>query len=652
MQRPGSPSYRCHVKRSKKLAPPAAALAVIFVLAVTPAARADSVLAGRLPLGPKVSAGDNAIAWSTFSADGWHLMARVGQATEAVPVAPSPDPFDVDLGDDGHGGLVASYSRCSVPAEGLQLPHGCHLYYYDFATRTEHRVTLANTAGRSQFDPSMAAGRIAFVQIDDRLTVGPRNQPRIYVQGLNGGKPKLMPGGLQNGDDRTGPTALDLSGKALAFSWSMHGSGPDGLGYGDTELHVDQLAGGQAIIDRHAGGNLSGVTDLSPTLFSGALYYGEAVTGDTTEYTFRALGLSDGRATMAPAPLGLESVSTGALGTIYSRCETDVSGGQPTGPPCEVRLIEKVTYVDADRELAQVGRPTTISAAPGRTSWVAWSAYDAQARDYSLMLRRPDGGTFAAPVPRRRVPFDVQLGPRPRGGFVAVYSRCRVEPRLDPNDHLPLPATGRGCRLYRYDIGSARERRIPGSGSRFLPSVWNGELAFALLGANGRPALFLGSLDGRAAVRRLSTGAAGNAVGLGPRAIVLRGARMAFVWERRTRSGLRSELRLLRLGRGTGLIDAVNSRSGAARELSPFFSEGTLDWARRDTNGNSRLKVFTLVARDTKAYLLPAPIHAVAAYRLRVSPYGPSETLFYSRAEDNGDAVRLMSGRYFPALRR
>ncbi len=442
-------------------------------------------------------------------------MVRIGQVTEAVPVAPRPDPFDVDLGDDGHGGLVASYSRCSAPAQGLELPRGCHLYYYDFVTRTEHRVTPANTAGSSQFDPSMAAGRIAFVQIDDRQPVGPRNQPRIYVQSLNGSKPKLMPGGLQNGDDRTGPTALDLSATALAFSWSMHGSGPDGLGYGDTELHVDRLAGGQALVDRHAGGNLSRVTDLSPTLFSGALYYSEAVTGDTTEYTFRALGLSDGRARVARAALALTSVSTGPSGTIYSGCEIPVLGEKLAEPPCEVRLSEKVPYADPDRQLAQVGRPTTISAAPGRTSWVAWSAYDAGARAYSLMLRRPGGGIFAAPVPRRRVPFDVQLGPRPRGGFVAVYSRCRVEPRLDPNDHLPLPATGRGCRLYRYDIGSARERRIPGSGSRFLPSVWNGELAFAVLGADGRPALYLGSLDGRAAVRRLSTGPTGNAVGLG-----------------------------------------------------------------------------------------------------------------------------------------
>ncbi len=70
------------------------------------------------------------------------------------------------------------------------------------------------------------------------------------------------------------------------------------------------------------------------------------------------------------------------------------------------------------------------------------------------MLRGPSGAVAPAPVPARAVPFDVELGPRAGGGLIAVYSRCRVEPRLDPRDMLPLPATGRGCRLYRYDIGS------------------------------------------------------------------------------------------------------------------------------------------------------------------------------------------------------
>ena len=119
-------------------------------------------LAGGLPQAPKVSAAGGALAWSTFDSTVgmWRLMVRRGGITQALPTAPRATPFDVDLGEDGHGGLVASYSRCSTPTRSTELPHGCKLYYYDFVTGSERPIAVANAAGYSQFDPSMAAGRV------------------------------------------------------------------------------------------------------------------------------------------------------------------------------------------------------------------------------------------------------------------------------------------------------------------------------------------------------------------------------------------------------------------------------------------------------------------------------------------------------------
>lgn len=278
--------------------------------------------------------------------------------------------------------------------------------------------------------------------------------------------------------------------------------------------------------------------------------------------------------------------------------------------------------------------------------WLAWSAYDRTGHDYRLMLRGPNGRATAAPVPPRTVPFDVQLGPRAGGGLIAVYSRCRVEPRLDPRDVLPAPATGRGCRLYRYDIGSQSERAIPGSGSRFLPSVWHGELAFATLQPNGEPALYLGSLNGRSTTRRLTAGPAPGSSGLGPRALVLREGRVAFVWKYRNRSGLHSELRIDVPGARSRLLDSLTSRSGDARELSPAFTAGVLAWARREAGGCSRIEVFGLASHRIDTYLAPNPIEALATNHLAVYNHLASGEALYACGDGHGGAtIRLLATR-------
>ncbi len=620
---------------------------------------ADVTLASGLPQAPKVSAAAGALAWSTFDSTvgAWRLMVRRDGITQTLPIAPRATPFDVDLGEDGHGALVASYSRCTSPTRSTELPRGCKLYYYDFATGTEHLLAVANAPGYSQFDPSMAAGRVAFARVDDWQAVGAGNHVRLYVQSLTGGKRRRLPGGFENNDPRTGPTALDLSATALAFSWDA--SGPtvfEPFSLATSQVSVDDLSGAQTLVALGTSGEVSAYEELSPTLAEGVLEYGETgIEEGANTHLWRSLSLPGAHAGVASAPPNLQSTATISAGTIYSRC-TASAEGFPIGPPCEVAFTERVPYTDPDRQVAQVTRPTTISMSPQLSiaqspghipgNWLAWSAYDPTAHDYRLMLRGPSGAPAAAPVPPRTVPFDVQLGPLAGGGLIAVYSRCRIEPRLDPSDMLPLPATGRDCRLYRYDVGSTSEQMIPGSGSRFLPSVWHGELAFATLQSNGEPALYLGSLNGRGALRRLATGPVAASNGLGPRALVLREGRIAFVWEYRTRSGLRSELRMDSPGAGSRLLDSVTSHGGGARELSPAFTGGVLAWARREAGERSRIEVFGLASHHINAYLAPNPIEALATNHLAVYNHMVSGEALYACGDDHGGAtIRLLATR-------
>src|SRR3954452_19458495 len=106
----------------------------------------------------------------------------------------------------------------------------------------------------------------------------------------------------------------------------------------------------------------------------------------------------------------------------------------------------------ADDTIGEVADPTAVDAWAGRQ---IWSVRDAATGHFRLMTRTSSAAS-ALPVPQRRTPFDVDLGPGPDGSTVAAYSR--------------------GGALYAYDFGSGRERALGVRGR--LPSVWRGNLAW------------------------------------------------------------------------------------------------------------------------------------------------------------------------------
>jgi hypothetical protein len=225
---------------------------VAALLATAGVASADTTLATGLPSNVKVSMRGNAIAWSAPTADGrWKLVIRRGGVITGAAVRPAKVPFDVDLGDDGHGRLIATYSRCSRSG-GLERPRGCDVYRYDVSTARERRVPGLGAGRNSDYLPTAARGRIAFAR---SVAGGPA---RLYVRALGGGPLRAMPGGLRNRDDRTGPRSLDLGARGVAIAWVTRGPADPDLGYGAQEARFDPFRGRPRLLARYAQGNISG----------------------------------------------------------------------------------------------------------------------------------------------------------------------------------------------------------------------------------------------------------------------------------------------------------------------------------------------------------------------------------------------------------
>jgi hypothetical protein len=121
---------------------------------------------------PVIDAYGGHVVWSDYDAavDAWRLMDHSRGVTRVLPVAPRATPFDVDLGPDGRGGVLAVYSRCrralpfDQPAPGIgSRRYGCDLFRYSFRAGRETAVGGANS-GADEMWPAVWGSRIAFVR--------------------------------------------------------------------------------------------------------------------------------------------------------------------------------------------------------------------------------------------------------------------------------------------------------------------------------------------------------------------------------------------------------------------------------------------------------------------------------------------------------
>ena len=214
---------------------------------------------------PVIDAHAGVVAWSDYDAsvDAWRLMANVGGVTQALPVAPRATPFDVDLGPDGRGGLVAVYSRCArglrrdqpTPQVFRSRRYGCDLYSYSFASGRERAVARANSRA-DEYWPAVWHGRIAFVRAY-RSRRDPDRTARPYLYLRTDGRTRQLrrPGSFtERVNGNTMIEQLDLRRGTVAYAWRRND-----FTVTDNFIYVATVRGGSRPVARGAtsGGDAS-----------------------------------------------------------------------------------------------------------------------------------------------------------------------------------------------------------------------------------------------------------------------------------------------------------------------------------------------------------------------------------------------------------
>jgi hypothetical protein len=142
-----------------------AGLALAAAAFVPASAGADDVVAV-LARDTPISAYGGLVAWSGYdeATARYRLMIRRGDTNVEQPIAGSRQAFDVTLGPDTRGRVVALYTRCRKPATTLKRATGCDIYRYDVASQREHRLASISSPSFDEAHPAQWHDRVTFVR--------------------------------------------------------------------------------------------------------------------------------------------------------------------------------------------------------------------------------------------------------------------------------------------------------------------------------------------------------------------------------------------------------------------------------------------------------------------------------------------------------
>ncbi len=214
--------------------------AVVVLLGVSgpSSAQAASTVASGLRTSVPIAALQGRVIWSAFDArrGGYVLRSRKDGQTVTLRHRPQRRPFDVDLGTDRHGRVVATYSRCRSESTVTN----CDAYSYSFAERRERRIPQAARPGIDETWPSMWRGRTAFVQQTRR---GGRPVSTIVAVTRGSGTQRLS---VQADNASFGK--VDLVGTRVAYAVGYIGGGCDNeldrdMDASVTEIRVARIGG-------------------------------------------------------------------------------------------------------------------------------------------------------------------------------------------------------------------------------------------------------------------------------------------------------------------------------------------------------------------------------------------------------------------------
>lgn len=260
------------------------------------------------PFVSKLSAYGGVVAWSHWdpALQNYQLAAHYRGRTIILRALRRVVPFDVDLGPDQRGHVVAVYSRCRADLaiwiantfKPLPPPVGCMLYSYDFATQQERRITGIVGSG-SFYLPTIWHNEIAYVRSRGR------NSAAIYVQSLSAPRGhRIVAIPLSDGSGATpGPVGLDLRGSQLAIAWAHAGSAQL-----DSEIRLDTFSATRELTSDVLDAESSDIRSTGflgfPSLTAAGVFYGRA---DATSF------FDDAFERISPAGAGAESQAPHAL---------------------------------------------------------------------------------------------------------------------------------------------------------------------------------------------------------------------------------------------------------------------------------------------------------------------------------------------------
>jgi hypothetical protein len=141
-------------------------LALTLPAVLAPAtAHADEIVAD-LPRDTPISAYGGLVAWSGYdeAAAHYRLVIRRGDTNAVQPIAGSPRAFDVTLGPDRDGRVVALYTRCRTPARGRTRETGCDIYRYDVRSQREQKLRSVSSPTFDEAHPAQWRDRLTFVR--------------------------------------------------------------------------------------------------------------------------------------------------------------------------------------------------------------------------------------------------------------------------------------------------------------------------------------------------------------------------------------------------------------------------------------------------------------------------------------------------------
>lgn len=236
---------------------------VVMSIGASPAIAASPPLAiASLSADAPISAGSGWLIWSAPADGSWQLKAYHNGTITTLPVAPRPQPFDVNVGTNAHGSPVATFSRCArtprmqnvgsgVTGGSMLIPHsgaGCRLYMLELSNGRETKLPIPHPANASDTTPSMWHGNVAFARIvpghsdiSEVMLWSPRHPHTLQTLPQGEIPPYCRDKVRCYGQPVYGEVqALDLNADVVAFTWAI--GGPGVIGHGGWEVRVDNLA--------------------------------------------------------------------------------------------------------------------------------------------------------------------------------------------------------------------------------------------------------------------------------------------------------------------------------------------------------------------------------------------------------------------------